>query len=86
MTHHQTQSELKNTCRTEFTALRAHYANLLAAARATLTATIDGDPNPLAYLVDELTAQRQLPPQIQTHYGSDPLAPWLDHRDDWDQR
>lgn len=42
--------------------LRMRYANLLAAARATLTAARDGDANPLAYLIDELAAQGQLPP------------------------
>ena len=80
MTHdHSTSIDIVQA---EFTALRADYANLLAAARATLTATIDGDPNPLAYLVDELAAQDQLPPQVADQYG-DPLAPWLDHRDGW---
>ncbi|HKR52650.1 MAG TPA: hypothetical protein VJT72_24335 [Pseudonocardiaceae bacterium] len=43
-------------------ALRMRYANLLAAARATLTAARDGEANPLAYLIDELAAQGQLPP------------------------
>jgi hypothetical protein len=86
MTHdHSTSIDIVITC-TEFTALRADYANLLAAARATLTATIDGEPHPLAYLVDELAAQGQLPPQVREQYGSDPLAPWLDHRDNWAQR
>jgi hypothetical protein len=42
--------------------LRMRYANLLAAARATLTAARDGDTHPLAYLIDELAAQGQLPP------------------------
>jgi hypothetical protein len=42
--------------------LRMRYANLLAAARATLTAARDGDAHPLAYLIDELAAQGQLPP------------------------
>lgn len=40
--------------------LRMRYANLLAAARATLTAARDGDANPLAYLIDELAAQDQI--------------------------
>lgn len=48
--------------RPALTSLRMRYANLLAAARATLTAARDGDANPLAYLVDELAAQGQLPP------------------------
>lgn len=34
---------------------RLRYANLAAAARATLTATEDGDPDPFGYLRDELT-------------------------------
>jgi hypothetical protein len=42
--------------------IRVRYANLLAAARATLTAARDGDAHPLAYLIDELAAQGQLPP------------------------
>jgi len=84
MTHdHNTSIDIVTT-RAEFAALRTEYANLLAAARATLTATIDGDPTPLAYLVDELAAQDQLPPQIAEQYG-DPFAPWLDHRDGWAQ-
>ncbi|MGH3923754.1 MAG: hypothetical protein ACRDTT_12950 [Pseudonocardiaceae bacterium] len=37
--------------------LRMRHANLLAAARATLTAARDGETNPLAYLVDELAAR-----------------------------
>ena len=35
--------------------------NLVAAARATLGADADGEPDPLYYLRDELDAQRQLP-------------------------
>jgi hypothetical protein len=73
--------------------LRMRYANLLAAARATLTAARDGDVNPLAYLVDELGAQGQLPP-VET--GS-PIfneltawTAWLDpaseSADGWNQR
>jgi hypothetical protein len=83
--NHDHGTSTEDIDRAEFAAIRSEYANLLAAARATLTATIDGDPNPLAYLVDELAAQGQLPPQVQAHYGSDPLAPWLDHRDGWSQ-
>ena len=37
--------------------------NLVAAARATLGANADGEPDPLYYLRDELDAQGQLPPQ-----------------------
>ncbi|MCP2338600.1 hypothetical protein [Actinomadura rupiterrae] len=40
--------------------LREDYANLLAAARATLGAADEGtDPEPLYYLRDEVTAQQQ---------------------------
>lgn len=39
---------------------RLAQANLLAAARATLTAARDGDPEALYYLIDELDAQGQL--------------------------
>jgi hypothetical protein len=42
--------------------LRMTHANLLAAARATLTATRDGEEDPLFYLIDELNAHNQLPP------------------------
>ena len=37
--------------------------NLIAAARATLGAHSDGEPDALYYLRDELDAQGQLPPQ-----------------------
>jgi hypothetical protein len=37
--------------------------NLIAAARATLGAHADGEPDPLYYLRDELDAQGQLPPR-----------------------
>jgi hypothetical protein len=39
--------------------------NLLAAARATLSANTDGEPDPLYYLRDELQAQGQLPREHQ---------------------
>lgn len=42
------------------TARRRHH-NLTAAARATLTAAADGEPDPLYYLRDELTASSLLP-------------------------
>ena len=41
---------------------RVRYANLLAAARATLAADRDGEADPLFYLRDELAAHGQLPP------------------------
>jgi hypothetical protein len=37
--------------------------NLIAAARATLSAQADGESDPLYYLRDELDAQGQLPPE-----------------------
>ena len=37
---------------------RLDYANLLAAARASLAAHTDGEDDPLYYLRDEVTAQR----------------------------
>jgi hypothetical protein len=40
--------------RTELAAVRLDRANLLAAIRATLAADVDGDPDPLGYLRDEL--------------------------------
>jgi hypothetical protein len=43
-------------CR-ELAATRLRYANLLAAARATLSAARDGELDALEYLADELTAQ-----------------------------
>ena len=42
---------------------RAEYADLLAAARATLAAHRDGEHDPLYYLRDELAAHGQLPPK-----------------------
>jgi ABC-type transporter Mla subunit MlaD len=54
----------------EINRLRRHLAstlkdlhNLLAAARATLSANTDGEPDALYYLRDELQAQGQLPPE-----------------------
>jgi hypothetical protein len=43
------------------TVTRRQHGDLLAAARATLTATADGEPDPLYYLRDELTATGHLP-------------------------
>lgn len=48
--------------RRSLAAVRMSYANLLAAARATLAADRDGEPNPLEYLRDELTQQPARPP------------------------
>lgn len=44
-----------------FADLEVRYANLLAAARATVAADRDGDPDPLAILRDELDSHGQLP-------------------------
>ncbi|MFG1997790.1 hypothetical protein ACGFNU_01430 [Spirillospora sp. NPDC048911] len=46
----------------ELAQVRRNSANLTAAARATLTAAHDSEPDPLYYLRDELRAQGQLPP------------------------
>jgi hypothetical protein len=43
--------------------VRAMHANLLAAARATIAATRDGEADSMYYLRDELDAQDQLPPE-----------------------
>ena len=42
-----------------FTYVRREYADLLAAAHATLAADSDGEDDPLWYLRDELTAQHE---------------------------
>jgi hypothetical protein len=49
----------------ELAGLRRTYADLLAAARATLTADDDAEPDPLFYLRDELSAHGELPPNIR---------------------
>jgi hypothetical protein len=41
--------------------IRRRYHNLVAAARATLGAATEGEPDPLYYLRDELTATGHLP-------------------------
>lgn len=41
--------------------VRVMHANLLAAARATIAAARDGEPDPMYYLRDELDAHDQLP-------------------------
>ena len=41
--------------------LRLRYANLHAAARAALSARRDGEPDPLAYLTDELIGEWPAP-------------------------
>jgi hypothetical protein len=47
--------------RAELVGTRLDRANLLAAARAVITAHLDGEPDPLSYLRDELQARGQLP-------------------------
>ena len=47
--------------RAELAGTRLDRANLLAAARAVITAHRDGEPDPLSYLRDELAARGQLP-------------------------
>ena len=47
--------------RAELAGTRLDRANLLAAARAVITAHLDGEPDPLSYLRDELAARGQLP-------------------------
>lgn len=42
--------------------VRTMHANLLAAARATIAATRDGEADPMYYLREELDAHDQLPP------------------------
>ena len=54
--------------RAELRDTRLDRANLLAAARAVVTAHLDGEPDPLSYLRDELQARGQLP----TEPGSRP--------------
>ncbi|KAB2351054.1 hypothetical protein [Actinomadura rudentiformis] len=46
----------------ELAQIRRYRADLVAAARATLTAAHDAERDPLYYLRDELRAQGQLPP------------------------
>jgi len=49
--------------RTLLALTRAQHADLLAAARATIAAARDGEPDPLYYIHDELNARGQLPPR-----------------------
>lgn len=51
--------------RTLLSDTRTEFANLLAAARATLAAHHDAEPDPLYYLRDEVAAQ-QPPPRDET--------------------
>lgn len=81
MTPDTTDTTLENArLRRTPASLRMRYANLLAAARATLTAARDGEANPLAYLVDELAAQGQLPPPETGSPILDPagLSAWFE--------
>lgn len=47
--------------RAELAGTRLDRANLLAVARAVITAHLDGEPDPLWYLRDELQVRGQLP-------------------------
>ena len=47
--------------RAELADTRLDRANLLAAARAVITAYLDGESDPLSYLCDELQARGQFP-------------------------
>ena len=47
--------------RAELRDTRLDRANLLAAARAVISAHLDGEPDPLSYIRDELDARGQLP-------------------------
>lgn len=51
--------------RTRLACTLADLHNLIAAARATLGAHADGEPDALYYLCDELDAQGQLPSQYR---------------------
>lgn len=53
--------------RAELADMRRDRANLVAAARATLSAHHDGEHDPLSYLRDELDARGQLPPGARSH-------------------
>lgn len=53
--------------RAELASTRLDRANLLAAARAVITAHLDGEPDPLSYLRDELQARGQLPADPRSH-------------------
>lgn len=55
-----------NKLRAELAEVRRDRANLLAAARATVRAQYDGEPDPLWYLRDELDARGQLPPDARS--------------------
>jgi hypothetical protein len=66
---------IQRLCR-DLAALRLQYANLLAAARATLSAVRDDEPDALDYLTDELAAQ----------HGQHDLNPdWRDALGQWDE-
>lgn len=99
MTPHTTTDAVSENARLRraLVSLRMRHANLVAAARATLTAARDGEANPLAYLVDELAAQDQLPPAETGSpiLDTDGLTAWWletsldstnESADDWNQR
>ena len=61
--------------------VRAMHANLLAAARATIAATRDGEADSMYYLRDELDAHDQLPPD-HLHAAELLAQPYLETFDD----
>lgn len=74
-----TTTEATRYLHAEIRRLRARLAttlndlhNLIAAARATLSADADGESDPLYYLRDELEAQGQIPRQRREHPGERP--------------
>lgn len=62
-----TLSETITELSSELQDTRLDRANLLAAARATIAAYHDGEPDPLYYLRDELDARGLLPPGTRGH-------------------
>jgi hypothetical protein len=59
---HHLQAALADTrdLAAELAAARLHHANALAAMRATIGAQRDGEPDPLYYIRDELSAPQNL--------------------------
>jgi hypothetical protein len=63
--------------------VRMTHANLLAAARATLSAVQDGEDDPLYYLIDELIAHDELPPDLSaTELPDEPETDLVDGEED----
>lgn len=70
-----------NRLRRELASARMRYANLVAAARATLAAAGDGDPHALEFLADELIVQHG-----QIDLDDMPALPALADDESWWQR